>query len=150
MKTLLLIAVATLCFGATEPRVSRKALASVEGVINDKFRTVTADPYDLLGATRGTYLEGYGAVFTVELQLIYLNPITPFHRPYSSAELATMRERKLKKVPVLKEAMRALVGNAANLLETMPANEHISMEAILWHYSWEDSRDVPQRILMTV
>ena len=25
------------------------------------------DPYDLLGTARGTYLEGYGAVFTVEM-----------------------------------------------------------------------------------
>jgi hypothetical protein len=31
----------------------------------------------------------------------------------------------------------------------MPGNEHIAMEAILWRYSWEDSKGLPQRVLMT-
>ena len=62
MKTLLLFTVAVLCFGATESRVPRKAMAAVESSMNKGFRTVTNDPYDLLGTARGTYLNGYGAV----------------------------------------------------------------------------------------
>jgi hypothetical protein len=149
MKTILLLAVAVLAFGATEPRISRKALAGVEGAVNDKFRSVTADPYDLLGPARGTYLDGYGAVFTIELQLVYVAPPNPFRPAYSAAELAAVRERKLKRLPVLKEAMRSLMAGAGNTLDAMPGNEKISIEAILWQYNWEDSRGLPQRVQMT-
>jgi hypothetical protein len=149
MKTLVLFAVAVLCFGATEPRVSRKALGSVEGSMNDKFRIVTGDPYDLLGTARGTYIDGYGAVFTIELQLVYISPPSPFRPAYSPRELAGLHDRKLKKMPVLKDAMRGLMANSVNTLDSMPGNEHVAMEAILWRYSWEDSKGLPQRVLMT-
>jgi hypothetical protein len=150
LKTFLLIAAAVLCFGATEPRVSRKAIASVEGTMNDKFRSVTADPFDLLGTVRGTYLEGYGALFTVELQLVYLSPPSAFKLEYTPAELSTIHDRKMKKVPLMKETMRGLMANAGPLLEALPGSERITMEAILWHYRWEDSHGIPERILMTV
>jgi hypothetical protein len=117
--------------------------------MNDKFRSVTADPYDLLGTARGTYLDGYGAVFTIELQLVYITPPSPFRPAYSPQELAALHDRKMKKLPVLKEAMRGLMASSVNTLDSMPGNEHIAMEAILWRYSWEDSHGIPQRVLMT-
>ena len=149
MKTLVLFAVAVLCFGATEPRISRKALAGVEGAMNDRFRSVTGDPYDLLGPARGTYLDGYGAVFTIELQLVYVAPPNPFRPAYTPAEIAALHDRKMKKLPAMKEAMRGLMAGACNTLDSMPGSEKISMEAILWQYSWEDSHGLPQRVLMT-
>jgi hypothetical protein len=149
VKALLLIVVATLCFAGTEARVPRKAIAALENSLNDKFRTVTADPYDLLGTARGTYLEGYGALFTVELQLVYLSQPMPFRAAYTPAELATMRERKVKKVPVLKEAMRNFLATATSSLDAMPMNERVTMESILWHYKWEDSKGIPERIFMS-
>jgi hypothetical protein len=150
VKPLLLIALATLCFAGTEPRISRKSLAAVEGMMNDSFRAGTTDPYDLLGTARGTYLAGYGALFTVELQLVYVTPPMPFRSPYSPQEIAAMHDRKLKKLPVFKETMRTLIASAGTSLDSLPPNERISMESILWRYTWEDSRGLPQRIFMTV
>jgi hypothetical protein len=149
MKTILLFTVAVLCFGATESRVPRKAMAAVESSMNKGFRQVTNDPYDLLGTARGSYLDGYGAVFTIELQLVYITPPSPFQPAYTPVELAALKERKLKKLPALKDTMRSLMAAAGNTLDNMPGNEHIAMEAIIWRYSWEDSRGVPQRVLMT-
>ena len=54
------IAAATLCFAATESRVSRAAILAVEAGINQTFNARSTDPYDLLGTARGTYIEGYG------------------------------------------------------------------------------------------
>jgi hypothetical protein len=149
MKTLVLLAVAVLCFGATEPRVSLKALAGVEGAMNDKFRGVSADPYDLIGPARGTYMDGYGAVFTVQVQMVYITPPNPFRPAYTPAELAALRDHKLKKLPLMKEMMRGLMADACNTLDAMPGNEKISMEAILWRFNWEDSHGLPQRVQMT-
>ena len=140
---------ATLCFAAVESRISPKAMAAVEGLLNDKFRSGTGEPYDLLGTARCTYLEGYGALLSVELQLVYFNPPSPFRPSYSPQELVAMRERKLKQLPVLKVTMRNLMASAATTLDSVPGNERISMDVRLWHYQWEDSRGLPARVFMT-
>lgn len=138
----------TLCFAATESRVSRAAITAVESGINEKFRANSADPYDLLGTARGTYLEGYGVLFTIELQLVVVLPPNPFKPTLSPADLTSIRDRKAKKLPLMKETMRSILVNAASTLEGLPPNEHIAMEAILWNYSWENYRG-PRRVFMT-
>jgi hypothetical protein len=143
------ILVAGLLVGATEPRVSSKALEAVEGMVNSKFgRGLGADPFDLLGTAHCTYLDGFGAAITLELQLVYVSGPTPFRLTYSPQEIAALHERKLKKLPVLKDAMRSILAGSATTLDSVPPNQRIAMDAKIWHYSWEDSKGIPQRILM--
>jgi hypothetical protein len=148
MRPLLLAAVAAVCFAGTESGISDKAMTSMESSINDAFRTGTPDPYELLGTARGAYLPNYGAIFTVELQLVYTPTISPFRPAYTPAEVAALHDRKLKKLPVLKEAMRNLLVNAGTTLDSLPPGEQVAIEAILWHYNWEDGKNIPKRVLM--
>jgi hypothetical protein len=112
----------------------------------------SADPFDLLGAARGTYLEGYGTVFTFEVDLINAGALTmsPFRPAVTPEELAGFRDRKMKKLPELKDAMRTLLMNASTTLEALPPNERVSMEAILFSFSWEkNAKEMPRRIFMS-
>jgi hypothetical protein len=151
VKPLLLVAAATLCLAATEPRVSRASIVLVENSINEKFVSYSGDPYDVLGNARGTYLEGYGALFTVELDLINTGPINPnpFKQKVTTQEVATTRERKVKKLAILRENMRSLMVNAGGTLEGLPPNERVAVEAVLLYNSWEDSRGMPRRLFMS-
>jgi hypothetical protein len=151
VKSLLLIGLATLCFAASEPVVSLNSLRAVEMSINDKLRSGINDPYDLLGTARGTYMEGYGALFTFELNLVLVSPLnlSPFKQSITEAEIATLRERKVKKVEALKESMRGLMLNASKTLPGLPSNERIVMEAFFFNYRWENSRGLPHRIVLT-
>jgi len=151
MKTLLMIGLATLCFAATEPAVSLSSLKTVEASINDRMRSNINDPYDLLGPARGTYLEGYGAVFTVEMNLVLVSPLTfsPFKPTLSDKELLDLHERKAKKVDGLKVMMRELMTSASKSLPGLPPQERIVMEAFLFNYRWENSRGLPHRLVLT-
>lgn len=151
MKTLLLIGVATLCFAASEPVVSLGSLKAVEASINDRMRSSINDPYDMLGPARGTYLEGYGAVFTVEMNLVLVSPLTlsPFKPTISDKELSDLHERKTKKVDGLKAIMRELITSASKSLPGLPPQERIVMEAFLFNYRWENSRGLPHRLVLT-
>lgn len=151
MKPLLLIVAATLCLASTEPRVSRASIVAVEKSINEEFANYSGDPYVVLGNARGTYLEGYGALFTVELDLINTGPLSPnpFKQKVTAQEIATTRERKLKKLANLRESMRSLMVNAGGTLEGLPPNERVSMEAVLLYNSWEESRGMPRRLFMS-
>lgn len=149
MKPLLIAAAfAALCYGAFESPVSRASITAVENSINDKFRGNSPDPYLLLGNARGTYLEGYGVVFTVELSLVTVTPPNPFRPAITPEEIASIQDRKTKKLPIMKEAMRSLMMNASSTLEGLPNSERIAIEAILFNYSWENNRG-PRRIFMT-
>ncbi len=53
-----------------------------------------------------------------------------------------------EQLPLMKDAMRALIASASTSLQGLPANEHVAMEAILWTYSWENSRNMPKRVFM--
>ncbi|HKD07618.1 MAG TPA: hypothetical protein VKB79_17075 [Bryobacteraceae bacterium] len=151
MKALLLIGLATLCFAASEPVVSLGSLKTVEASINDRIRSNINDPYDLLGPARGTYLEGYGAVFTVEMNLVLVSPLTlsPFKQVVSDKEISDLRERKAKKVDGLKVMMRDLMAGASRSLPGLPPQERIVMEAFLFNYRWENSRGLPRRLVLT-
>jgi hypothetical protein len=146
------IAAATLCFAATESRVSRAAILAVEAGINQTFNVRSADPYDLLGTARGTYLEGYGALFTFEVDLVNAGGLmmSPFRPAPTPEELAGLRDRKLKKLSVMKDVMRTVMMNASATMEGLPPEEHVAMEAILFNYSWEkNAREMPHRVFMT-
>ncbi|HEX4134249.1 MAG TPA: hypothetical protein VHY84_06475 [Bryobacteraceae bacterium] len=142
---------AALCFAAAESRVSRASILAVERMINEKINAYSIDPYRPLGDARGTYLEGYGVLFTNELELINIGALTltPFKPTISKEEVAGIHERKLKKLAELKDAMRTLMMNASETLEGLPPNEHVAMEAILFSHSWEITRDMPHRVFMS-
>jgi len=153
VRALLLIAAATLCFAATESRVSRASILAVEGSVDQTLKAPSAEPYELLGLTRGTYLEGYGTLFTFEVDLVStggLLTVGPFGRPLTADQLAKLRDRKLKKLPELKETMRSLIVNAGSTLEGLPPNERIAMEAILLNNPGEkNGKEIPRRIFMS-
>src|SRR5260370_456257 len=51
------------------PYVKRAALIAMEKSFDQRIVRLADDPYLLVGDTRGVYLEGYGAVFTAEVNL---------------------------------------------------------------------------------
>jgi hypothetical protein len=149
VKAFLLLALGTLCFAGTESAVSRKSIQSVEDVLNDVFRANTPDPYNLLGNARGTYIPSYGTVFTVEIQLLFVTPPNPFRPVISPQDIESMHERKLKKLPVLRQAMQNQMLSASRTMDELPLNEHVALEVILFSFSFENAKGLPQRILMT-
>ena len=134
---------------ASQSRITRAALSGVEKTIDGHFaRANTPDSFELLGNTRGVYLEGFGAVFSTELNLIVSPNLSPFRPLFTKAEIARVHERKLRQLPLLKANMRqALVASAA-ALENLPPQEQIVLAVTLFHYSWEDSSGLPSQIVM--
>ncbi len=149
MRALLLAAFATLCFAGTESAVSSKSIQAVEDNVNNAFRANTAESYDLLGTARGTYIHNYGTLFTVELQLVYVAGSSPFRGAPSAEEIESIHERKLRKLPVLRETMQNLMVSAGRTMDGLPLGEHVAIEAILFNFSFENSNGLPHRVLMT-
>jgi hypothetical protein len=107
------------------------------------------DPIDLLGATRGLYLDGYGAVFTTELSLIITPHANPFRQQISKEEAAGVHQRKLARLPLLKQAMAEMIRNSAKTLVQIPDNQQIVLAVRLLYLPWEDTTGLPAQVLMS-
>jgi len=129
--------------------VSRTALTDLEGSLDSKLRAANdKDPFEVLGLTRGLYLQGYGAVLTTEASLIRTPIISPFKRTIGPEEAARVHQRKLANLPVLKKTMQAMWRDAALALTSIPDNEQVVLAVRVLYQPWEDTTGLPAQILM--
>ncbi len=135
--------------GPAKPRVTRASLAAMETSFDQRIaRLNVADPMEVLGSTRRVYLEGYGVVFTTEVNLVVTPPITPFRMKITKEEVARVHQRKVERLPMLKRAMlEMLVGSGASL-DDVPANEQVVVGVTLFFLNWEDRTGVPGQMVM--
>jgi hypothetical protein len=144
-----LAAVVALTAASAGPRVSRGTLATMEKSLDERIQRLWDDtPYLLLGTTRGVYLEGYGAVFTAEVNLV-MNPVSLMSTRLTKDDIARVRQKKLDRLPTLKKVLRESMVSMASSLETVPGEEQIAIVAFIDHYPWEDVTGVPVQITLT-
>lgn len=149
ISLLLLVVVCALTAASAGPRVSRGTLASVEKNLDERIQRLWDDtPYLLLGTTRGVYLEGYGAVFTAEVNLV-MNPVSLMNTRLTKDDIAKVRQKKLDRLPALKKVLRESMVSMAASLDAVPGEEQIAIVAFVDHYPWEDVTGVPVQITLT-
>lgn len=131
-------------------RVPRQTLTDVERHFDTKLSSVGAgnDPIDLLGAARGIYLDGYGVVLTAEASLIVTPGLNPFKTVMTEPEKEKIRQRKLDRLPTLRQAMRDAWRDSAATLTSMPDNQQVVIAVRLLYLPWEDTHGLPGEIVM--
>lgn len=144
------IAVAlVLCSLLQAASVSRVTITAVEDSFNRRLKAlVPGEPYLLLGETHGVYLDAYGAVFTASVNLVEGPNVTPFRPSISPKDRADLRQRKLDRLPKLRDIMREALVVSAGMLDTVPANEQVVISVSLPRYHWEDTTGLPAQIVM--
>src|SRR5665213_3262776 len=150
-KPFLLLVIAASAMASDAPRVSRNTLSATERKLDNSFTKLWNDnPFVVLGPTRGVYLEGYGAVFTAEVNLVagpVLGIMTP---PMTKQDIAIHKQKKIARIPELKKAMAKALADIALSpdMAAVPADEQIVLVAFLSHFPWEDLDGLPAQIMM--
>ncbi|MBM3466079.1 MAG: hypothetical protein FJW40_10370 [Acidobacteria bacterium] len=142
----LLLGAAATC-ASEKSTVARSGLVALEKSFNRKVETLYDDPFALLGPARGVYLDGYGAVFSAEVNLAPA-AISPFRPQMKPEDIAKLRQRKLDRLPLLRQAMRQLLSEAAVSLEGLPREERIAVAVSLFYLPWESQTGLPGQLLM--
>ncbi len=66
----------------------------------------------------------------------------------SKADIARVHAKRMERLPVLKKALRdALVASAASL-DTVPADEQVTIVAFLDYHPWEDASTMPAQVMV--
>lgn len=148
ITVLLLAAVSAMLAATAGPRVTRATLAAMEKSLDQRIQRLWDDtPYLLLGTTRGVYLDGYGAVFTAEINLVN-NPVSLMNTRLTKEDIAKVRQKKSERIPVLTKALSEAMVSMAGSLDTVPAEEQIAIVAFIDHYPWEDINGMPVQVTL--
>ena len=144
-----LTAVAAVIAANVPTRVTRASLRTLERSTDANFETALKDePMTILGQTRGVYLDGYGMVFTTEVELAAAAAVNPFRPAYSKEDIARIKEKKRMRIVYLKENMRGILTTLATSLDTVPLDENVALAVTIPYFRWEDAEGMPKQILL--
>jgi hypothetical protein len=125
-------------------------VGAVEKLLDDRVRRAFPEsPMHLLGNTRGVYLEGYGAVFTVEFGLIMTPALSPFRQEVSAEEKSRIHAAKLKRLPEVKSFVRDFMVNTAASMDALPAGENFVVGVSLVYQKFEERGQLPDRMVFS-
>ncbi len=131
-------------------RLPFETMSRLEGDFEDKVRGLQGvEPFRLMGASSSVYLDGYGVVFTVPLDLIFTPGITPMHLEITPKERQDVRTRKLAQLPALRLAARDMLRTAASSLSAAPENQKVAIAMRLFYFSWEDRTGLPSQVVIS-
>src|SRR5580700_1253491 len=135
----LVLAFALLAMAGDSPRVSRQLIVSMEKRLDERISRLWDDnPLSVLGATRGIYLEGYGTVFTAEVNPA-VQPLTLMNPILTPQDKIKFQKKKLERIPQLKKALVQALADTATSLDPEPANEQVFIAVTITRYQWEDT-----------
>lgn len=149
MRTLALALLLASTLPAQNPRPARPDIAAMEKAMDQRLMRMDLDrPVEVLGLTRGLYVDGFGAVFTAEVNLMPAMGLSPFRPALTKEDVARVRDQKLRRLPQLRGLMQDLLLSAAQSLDRLPPGEQVVLALLLWSHPWEDTTGLPRLIQM--
>jgi hypothetical protein len=143
---LLAVPLCAAAIAATTPRISGNLLKVVETSLDDRVKSLWSDnPFSIIRAARGLYLDGYGAVFAMDVSPV-LSTTSMMHPTVTKDEVTKAHKVRLERVSELRTAMRMAVADAASSLDPVPADEQVTLVVYLTYHDWEDISGTPGQI----
>lgn len=132
----------------TPATVRRSVIRSAELSLNERLARIFPDtPVAVTGQVRGVYLDGYGAVFTAEM-----NPVSDgtslMHAVLRPDEKTQVLIKKKARIPELKKAMKEALVETAASLDPVPLDEQVVLEVVIDRFLWEDGSGYPAELLV--
>jgi hypothetical protein len=153
IRTLLLSLTAVALASAVDVDASasklRDQIAAAEQVVDLRFQAVGSETVmTVIGNSRGAYIEGYGVVFNVQVNIAPVGNINPFRRSYSDEEIRQINIRKRQRIETLEQRTRELLVELSDSILGLPDDEKIAIAVSLFHFAWEDLTALPRQMVM--
>ena len=149
----LLIVIACPLFGEP-PNTDSELLgevASAERSIDSRFDSISnvtgSTPLSLMGVTRGGYLKGFGAVFTLQIGLVAGANFGPFRQP-TEDEKTKLNLSKRQRLEDLEIRARDILVEEGSRMSRVPVTENVALIISLFHHTWEDTTGLPSQLVM--
>lgn len=148
MRTLLVILSVAFAMTAADRKPTRAALVSAEKQFDAMVQKQWLDdPYVLLGTTRAIYVDGFGVVMTAEINLSTGPTVSPFNPTISKESIAKHRDKKLQRLPQLKELIKQGTASARTWFPDLAATDNLVVGVTVLKYQWEDATGIPSQLV---
>lgn len=134
---------------AEKPLLSFSVMSDLEAQLDGQINAAGgAEPVVLLGLARALYLLGYGAVVTQEVSLTVTPTISPFRGQITPQEVVQVHQRKVARLPLIRQVMRDMWTTTASTLNMVPSNEQIVIAVRMLYKPWEDTKGLPGQMVL--
>jgi len=154
MKTLLLVSslavvgVAVAAVADTPAPVRRPVIRAAERSLKDRLVRIFPDtPISVTGEPRGVYIDGYGAIFTAEMQPVS-DGASLMNSTLRPEEKAQVIAKKKARIPQLEKAMKEALVETAASLDPVPLDEQVVLEVVIDRFLWEDGSGYPAELIV--
>jgi hypothetical protein len=121
-----------------------------EAVIDKTMAQTFAPPFGLLENTKGTYLSGFGLVFSLEVNLYPMRAPNPFNMaPLTKAEIEKARKGKLERITTVKESVPRLLADHAMSLRSLSPDDSVAVVVHLFEMDPGDTKLPDQLVIET-
>jgi hypothetical protein len=125
----------------------KQDLAVFQGVIDTTAKQTIQGFIPLLSSTKGIYLPEYGAVFSLEVNLYQIRPLTPFDlRPHTQKELEDAYSQMMGRIESLKNNLIRAMGEHGAALGSLRPEDHLTVVIHLLQVDLGGNRSVPSQI----
>lgn len=125
-------------------RELREALHATERSMERRFAETSMK---LIGRPQGGYLEDFGVVFTLEVNVVPMANVSPFNPGYTEEQLLRLNQRKRERLDDLKTLATDILVNEAVRLEAVPRDGQIALVISLFHFTWEKTTGLPSQVV---
>ena len=133
---------------AQGPAVPRTAIRSAEQSLDERLSRIWQDtPMSLVSRTRGVYLDGYGVVFTADMNPVS-DGISLMNTRLQPQQKAQVLQKKIARIPELKKALKEAMMDTAPTLDAVPLDDQLVLEVIIRRFDWEDGGGYPSELLL--
>jgi hypothetical protein len=122
----------------------KKESPGLQSAIDDAVSSIVSGR-SFLQSAKATYLEGYGAVFTIEASLEPTR--TPFTSPKTPQEVRNIVNDRRKAIT---QKLEVILKNGAGAMQSIGPNESVTVVLYLLNSNPADVPDLPGQILFTV
>ena len=106
--------------------------------------TALTRPWTTCRPTHGIYVEGYGAVFITDVNLVALPPLFGFGGNIAPGVLKRIHDSKLKRLPAVRELLTQMVLGASKTLAHLSPEENILLHVNFYNLDLEDRAGLPK------
>jgi len=121
-----------------------------EAVIDGTMAQTFVAPFGILEKTQGTYLPGFGLVFSLEVNLYPLRSPNPFNTtPLSKAELEKAGKMKRERIATIKESVPRLLADHAMSLHDLASDNSVAVVVHLFEVTPTGDKFPDQLVIAT-
>ena len=106
------------------------------------------EPVDVLGPTRGLYVDDCCVVFTAMVNLVRAQELNPFLREIPKDLADRVHARRVERLPLLRKAMDEMLQAMAMTFVQIPNDQRVVLAVRLYYASWEDTTGMPAQIMI--